>query len=224
MLASVVRRLRPWIVSLSTLPLASGNATANTPERISLDARRFAHITLGSIPPTQYANDGGALTLEVARSASFLLMSFDRPRTVRGLAMRWKSKGTLHVATARAEETKAGDDYRLRVGLLVAGEPPILPFFAPAWSRAVRDHLKWPSDRIVYIVGGARHPAGASWKSPHSNSIDNLAAPAVVGEDGWTRSRTLLRAPLRVVGLWIMADGDDSRSSFRTVLADLVLE
>jgi len=223
MLVPVLRRALRWLTSLSMLFL-SGNATANTSERISLDARQFAHITLGSLPPTRYGNDGAALTLQVARSASFLLMAFPRPRTVRAVAMRWKSSGPLHVATAREEETKAGDDYRLRVGLLIAGEPPALPFFAPAWARAVRDHLKWPSDRIVYIVGGSRHPAGASWKSPYSDSIDYLAARAVVGEDGWTRARAPLREALSVVGLWLMADGDDSGSSFRTILTDLELE
>jgi hypothetical protein len=203
---------------------ASRDARASEPARVSLDVRNFSHITLGSRPPTRYGNDGAVLSLQVERSASFLLQGFARPRRVRAVALRWKSSGALQVESARAEETRAGDDYRLRIGLLVMGDPPLLPFFAPAWLRAVRDHLQLPSGRVVYVVCGARHPPGASWKSPYSSSLEYLAAQAVSEPDGWTRASAVLPAPLSIVGLWLMADGDDSGSSFRTLLADLELE
>jgi hypothetical protein len=219
----VLRRVLAVVVSLPVL-LALGNARAKAPERLSLDVKHYAHVKLGSLRPTRYDNRGAELILRVDRSASFLLMAFRQPKTVSQVSLRWKSSGKLRVATKGQEETKAGDDYRLRVGLLVAGDPPSLPFFAPGWMRAVRDHLKWPSSDMLYVVVGTHHPAGARWKSPYSNSIEYLAAGATAGADGWNRSSARLPNPLSVVGLWIMADGDNTGSTFRTVLAELALQ
>ena len=200
------------------------DARGATLTRVPLDVARFAHISMGDAPPTGYRNSGSALVMQVRSSASYLLLPLAAPQTVRGVQLRWRSAGARRVRTAAAEETKAGDDHLLRVGLILAGDAPSIPPFAPAWVKTIRERLTSPSNRMIYLVAGARHAPGSRWRNPYADSIDNVALPTAVAGDGWTRSAIVLDRPVEVVGLWLMADGDDSGSSFETTLAELQLE
>jgi hypothetical protein len=40
----------------------------------------------------------------------------------------------------------------------------------------------------------------------------------------WNAAEASFSPPLKVVGLWLMADGDNSKSSFRTELRKLTVE
>ena len=99
----------------------------------------------------------------------------------------------------------------------------MVPWFAPAWVKMVRDHLILPSDRLVYLVAGARSQAGSRWKSPYSDSIETIAVASRPGANGWQHVHFRLQRPIKAVGLWIMADGDNSTSSFVTSLRRLRL-
>lgn len=203
------------------LLLEAGTALAAP---VPLELHNFAHITVGDLPPTRYRRGPEGLQMHVDRSASFLLLPLDQPTVVRGLRLRWRSSGTYAVPSARAEESKSGDDQRLRVGLLIAGDPPSVPFFAPAWVKAVKAHLRWPSDRMVTFVGGSRHAPTERWRSPYSSSIECIALGGRPAPDGWIRSEVRMDGPVSVVGVWLMADGDDTGARFETDLAELELD
>jgi hypothetical protein len=191
---------------------------------LNLGTAGMRHVTFDGIPPTAYRNDGDVLVAEVDKSASFLLVPFDAPRAVKRVSFGWQANGRPTIADAAAEKTKAGDDYPLRIGLIISGKAPTVPFFAPAWIKAIADGLKHPSDRMLYLVVGAKHPVGARWESPYSDSMELLAVASVPGKDGYETATATLPSPLSVVGLWIMADADQSGAKFTTKLRDLVLE
>lgn len=212
-----------FVAGVGLAVLATG-ARGAALTRVPLEVARFSHLSMGEVPPTSYRNAGGALVMRVRSSASFLLLPLAAPQSVRGVHLRWRSAGLREVDTAAAEVTKAGDDHLLRVGLILAGDAPTVPSFAPAWVKSVRERLRSPSSRMIYLVAGAHHAPGSWWKNPYADSIDSVALPAERAGDGWTRSSILLAAPVTVVGLWLMADGDDSGSTFETTLAELELD
>jgi hypothetical protein len=51
-----------------------------------------------------------------------------------------------------------------------------------------------------------------------------VLASRPVDQGVWNAAEASFSPPLPVVGVWLMADGDDSRSRFRTMLRKLTLE
>lgn len=208
---------------LATCLALQSRAEAGEPQRVPLQVTAFRHIKMGDLPPTHYRNIGAALAMNVRSSASFLLLPFKQQRLVQGVNFRWRAAGTRRVNNAASEESKNGDDYRLRIGLLLAGKEAPIPLLAPGWVKAVRTHLTLPCDRIRFLVVGSHHMPGTVWKSPYHDSIEYLAVSSKTGRDGSAHASIDWPNPLRVVGIWLMADGDNSDSSFETVLEELSL-
>jgi len=182
---------------------------------LALALSDFRHVTFEGRAPTIYKETDGAIVATVASSASFLLQAFPAPRTVTKVRVVWQAEGRPRVRDAAHEASKDGDDAVLRVGLLLRGEAPLIPFFAPAWIKAVRDTLKHPTGEMLYLVLDARHKAGETWESPYASDIRNMS---IAGSD------VVLAKPLQVVGLWLMADGDDTKSSFTVTVKELNVE
>ena len=150
---------------------------------ISLDPAKFKHITFEDITPTIYAKDGTALKMTVKSSSSLFLMPFETVTNVSKIKFKWKSEGTLKVSSAKAEETKDGDDGRLRIALIISGDAPTVPFFAPGWVKAIRDSMKLPGDEITYIAVGSNHKPGSVWENPYSDSMKMLSVASASGEE-----------------------------------------
>lgn len=188
-----------------------------------LSATHFKEISFSELPKTRYQFDGEFLRIGVRASSSFLLYPFSEVKTVDGFKLAWRKTGKLNVSSSAIEQSKKGDDFYLRIGFLLSGKAPIIPFFAPSWSKAVANHLKLPSERIVYYVVDAKTPVGQSWLSPYSDSITYLS---VDGEkrEGWEWVDVSFDKPAKVVGLWLMADGDNSRSHFEVEVKKLELK
>lgn len=190
---------------------------------VDMNPADFRTVTFGDIPATRYERSGDALKASVSKSASFLLKPFDGARLVSSVSFDWQSQGELKLPDAAAERTKAGDDGRLKICLLVSGEAPLVPFFASAWVKAVRDAMKLPADRLKCLVAGTRGKTGEKWASPYDDSIEMIAVDQAGESSSWRRVEAKLEPQLAVVGLWIMADGDDTGSEFTTRLRDLTL-
>lgn len=201
------------------LMLAASFAPGATAEELRLD--QFRHVSFDKIPQTSYAQDGTGIKAEVASSSSFLLKAFSEVRTVKTVKWKWKFSGDYKVATVEELRSKKGDDAILRVGLIKSGSAPSVPFFAPAWIKAIRDHMKHPGDEMVYLVAGGPAKAGSSWESPYSDSMKLVQTESVALEDGWQQVTKVMDPPLKVAGLWLMADGDNTNSKFSTWIKDL---
>jgi hypothetical protein len=204
-----------------TLIFSSAIAFADAVD-IPLSQSSFKEVTFEDIPPTAYAFKDGSLSASVNNSSSFLLLPFDKVTELKGFSFQWKKEGAVKVSTAEQEQSKKGDDFYFRLGLILSGEAPFIPFFAPSWIKAIRDHAKLPSDRITYYVVGAKSAVGSTWKSPYSGSIDYFSVASTEHEE-WNTAELSLKKNLKVVGLWLMADGDNSKSKFEVHVKQLKL-
>lgn len=201
----------------------SAHAKLNDSLSVSLDIADFRHITFENIPVTIYKNEGKVLLADVTKSASFLVRSFDTKHLVKQIDFEWRHMGKPSIKDATHESSKEGDDAILRIGLMISGKPPLIPFFASSWIKAVKDTLKLPSDEMLYLIPSAVHKQGEQWNSPYSDSIKCLSVPSVLQSNGWQKSTINLKNPLEVVGIWIMADGDNTKSNFTVWLQNLNL-
>ena len=189
-------------------------------EVVDLNPDSFTHITFDGIPTTKYHLDNKALVAHVKNSSSVLLKAFDKKKSLKSISFKWKSQGILKTESASQEQTKSGDDAILRVGLILSGKAPMVPFFAPAWIKKSRDALKLPSNKMIYLTVGSKNKPGSQWESPYSSSIISIALPSTEEEKFYRASHKFPKS-IDIVGLWIFADGDNTKSSFNSTLWDL---
>ncbi len=206
------------------LPLLLASVQLNA-DPIDLDKRNFEHIHFKRIQPNSVSFNNDVIDFEVNNSSSFLLLAFDDVRSIRTVSFQWKAKGMLNKDSVALEKTRKGDDAWLRVGLIIKGEPQHLPEpLLPRWMKQVRKTLNYPTNRMVYLIPDARHAAGETWQSPFSSDIDMISVASTVRSDNWNQVTHVFTDAQQTVGLWIMADGDNTRSIFNSQLRNLVIE
>lgn len=193
-------------------------------EAITLDDNNTTHITFKRIKPNTFDFKDNTLAIRVNNSASFLLLPFEKIRKINGISFQWKKQGTININNELQEETRKGDDAYLRVVLIIEGEYPLINPLAPKWVKKVRKTLRYPSDKMICIVPGSRHEDGQHWKSPYSSDVEIIAVGSTTKKDGWNFSEHTFENSQPVVGLWIMADGDNTQSTFTSMLKSLTLK
>lgn len=209
---------------LSCLPLLLA-ATHSIAEQIVLDQDNFQHIHFRRIQPTTITFAPDTIRFDVNKSSSFLLLGFENIKTVRKVAFEWRADGMLNKNSAAQEKMRTGDDAWLRVGLIISGQPELVPeALLPRWMKQVRDVLKFPSDNMIYLIPDASHAPGKTWISPYHSHIEMISVPSQQIDKDWKRVSYQLSTPLQTVGLWIMADGDNTASIFSSQLRNLVIE
>jgi hypothetical protein len=209
---------------LSWLPLLFMTAPLSAAE-IAADKQLFEHIHFKRIKPNNVSFANDIIHFEVNKSASFLLTAFDDIKPVRKVSFEWKADGMLNKDSVEQEKTRKGDDAWIRIGLIISGEPELVPeVLLPRWARQVRRTLKHPSDRMLYLIPDARHAPGTYWKSPFSAEIGMVSVASTDMNNGWKRVDYEFTDPQLTVGLWIMADGDNTDSIFSSRLKNLVIE
>lgn len=110
-------------------------------------------------------------------------------------------------------------------GLILSGQPELIPeALLPRWVRQVRKTLKHPSDQMIYLIPDARHAPGEAWRSPYNANISMISVSSQPIDDGWQQAVYRLATPQQTVGLWIMADGDNTASVFSSQLRNLVID
>ena len=87
----------------------------------------------------------------------------------------------------------------------------------------MRETLHHSSDKMIYIISGSKHEHGQHWKSPFSDEVEIIAAGSRTQPDGWNVSEYTFKNAQSIVGLWIMADGDNTQSTFTSKLKSLTL-
>jgi len=210
--------------NLSLLALLLVTAQLNA-EQIVLDKDNFEHIHFKRIKPNQVRFNDDAIHFDVNKSASFLLLAFDDIRSIRTVSFQWNADGMLNKNSIEQEKSRKGDDAWLRVGLIIQGQPDHVPEpLLPRWVKQVRQTLKHQSGKMVYLIPDALHTPGDTWKSPFSADVDMISVGSRNMNGGWKQVSYDFTNPQQVVGLWIMADGDNTGSIFESRLRNLVVE
>ncbi len=205
---------------------AFGAALGFSKELDVLASARHAHnIDFKGIPQTVYAVKDRILNFKVQKSSSALVLAFAGSCEVTSLKIKYQGDGLPHVKSSDHEQSRKGDDSFFRVGLLLAGKAPIMPFFRPAWIKLLEHVLVAPTNAMVYLWPEAKHQRGEMWASPHSSAISNIAMdPALTDhKDAWKVREHTFKEKKMAVGMWLMADGDDTRSEFTGQVSQLSL-
>ena len=197
-------------------------------EVVSLRADNFEHIKFRKIKANIHVLKNQQLKIEVDNSASFLMLPFESVRQVHKVSFQWRSEGVPLIKNSQHELKRSGDDAVFKLGLLLkADNDPINPF-VPAWLKQVRKLLKLPSEKMTYLVADARHKPGEKWTNPYNRRVTMIAVKSTADDEGdnrgWQQSSYQFELPLDIVAIWLMADGDNTHSSFTTHIKNINVE
>lgn len=193
--------------------------------QIVLGEDNFEHVHFKRIQPTLIRFNQDTIHFDVNNSSSFLLLAFDTIRAVRTVSFEWKAHGKLNKDSIAQEKTREGDDAWLRIGLILSGEPDQVPeLLLPHWVKQVRNTLEFSSEKMIYLIPGAWHAPGQIWSSPFSSNIDMISVPSRPMNNDWKQAFYVFPEAQQIVGLWIMADGDNTDSMFSSQLRNLVID
>jgi hypothetical protein len=177
---------------------------------------------------TLYAKGSQYLEATVQNSASALVLPFDQTKSIKSVSFDWCTTRNMRDVSPQVEKTKAGDDAALRLGLLLAGNPPMIPMFLPNWLKRLEKIVKFPTDRVLYLTAGIASSPGTTWISPYTKYMTMTALDSVKKDLSWCKngfhSEYQPKQELLVTGLWYMADGDDLKQSFTTWIGNIVLK
>ena len=185
---------------------------------ISLDSADWNLLSYRSIPSHTISNSDGALKIAVKRSASPLVTMFPGKPSGRILEIEAKINGQLDLAKTPQGE-KGADDFRLRVGLIFAGEAVIDPFqlsLAPPWIKKLSSLLPegtgishvqfWNTYLDPNLANLQRnHPTSELWREHFILKVE---------QDGRIRQQVEIEETAELLGVWISTDGDDTGSCF----------
>jgi len=211
-------------------------ADASAPDDLSLFESNYTHIQFGRINANQYEFKSRVLKTRVDSSASFLMKAFESVKPVKQVSFKWRSEQLPEVNDAAHEKQKMGDDAVFKVGLLLKADNELDNPFLPKWMRQVKSLLNYPSENMIYLVAGSKHVAGEQWPNPYNRRVTMVAMSAadieskleskIDGEfeEGWQQASYRFGEAVEVVAVWLMADGDNTGSSFTSYVKDIIIE
>jgi hypothetical protein len=191
---------------------------------ISLQAGEFEHIQFSTKQPNTYRYFENELVIEVDNSASFLMRAFDTVKYVDDVSFEWRSSGRPAVADSDHETQRGGDDAVFKLGLLIETEDTLDDVFLPSWMRRVDELLHFHSGKMFFLVVDARHHAEQTWPGPYNRRMTMISMQSGPEFQGWNRVSYQFSAPVKVVAIWLMADGDDTSSSFTTHVRNISIK
>jgi len=193
-------------------------------EKISLQADGFEHIQFKKIKASRYTFHDQLLQIDVDESASFLMLPFTAVKKIKRVSFEWQSDGRPGVESAHHEEQRRGDDAVFKLGLLLKANDSLISPFLPPWMKRVEALLKFPSGNMINLVVDSKHAPGEQWPNPYNKRVSTIAIASAEGGQGWMHAAYQFDQPVDIVGLWLMADGDNTHSKFTAYIRNITLE
>ncbi len=193
-------------------------------EVILLHADNFEHINFDKVNANHHLFHEQKLHIEVDHSASILMKAFDQVRPVSRVSFEWRSNGRPKIKNAEHEERRSGDDAVFKLGLLLKADVALFNPRLPPWMQRVESLLTFPSGRVIFLVVGAKHAAGEQWPNPYNRRVTMIAIESSNDSQSWRQSSYQFAKPVDVVAIWLVSDGDNTGSSFTTVIKNITIE
>ena len=213
------------VVFVVIILLPTDTLFAATPaEAILLQADNLTHIQFRKIKANRITYQKQKLQIDVDDSASILMLPFEAVEPVSKVSFEWRNEGRPLVKDSQHELERSGDDAVFKLGLLLKSDDNAINPFVPPWLKQVRELLTFPSEEMVYLVVDARHTSGQRWISPYNQRITMISVASREDESGWRQASYQFEQPQDVVALWLMADGDNTHSTFNVSIKNIVLE
>lgn len=194
-------------------------------ESIPLDLSKWHKVKYSKIKPNKDKNTNEALLISVNKSSSALVYKFDKPKKVKSLTVALKLIGKLNYKNKTPGEKEA-EDFPIRIGLILSGDKQ-LNFFqraiAPKWLIKLNDLGKKSGgfDKIYSLIFYDKKPKFDYREHPLSKYFQEKVATQLT--DKGIEYTHNYKKPMKAIGLWISADGDDTNSSFEVEIKKLDL-
>ena len=147
---------------------------------------------------------------------------------IKSVSYDWCTTRDMSKVTKEKEQTKAGDDAALRLGILISGNPPGIPLFVPNWMKRLEKIVKFPTNQVLFVTSGVATSPGKTWQSPYTKYIKMTVAKNTPKNltlcKGGQTGHFVSEVPLESTGLWFMADGDDTLQSFTTWITNIQIK
>lgn len=203
--------------------------TAGRTLRVALDdEHRWDALKYDKRAPHTLRFSASGLEISVNRSAMPLF--YPLPQVVRVNSMRIQGRIVGRIRVTPEKQGKKGyDDYSLRVGLVEPGTTRLTAHerrTAADWVKALFDLT--PAQRGIRKVhflnlGTAKSQIGRSRQHPMSELLSEIvvAAPQPDGSFDYVH---LFDPPMETCAVWVSVDGDDTKSSYKTIINQVELQ
>lgn len=210
-------RLGNWTMYLSLVAIPLGSP------------KGWENLRYRGITPNVVEFGSEKLVVHVKNSASPLIYVLLKKHKVGGLQVTGEWQGTFNVKKENPQGEKNFDDFVLRLGLIVPGPhtPGMIErMMAPEWLKKLFDLApKGQGIERVEFYNAVVSPQALGIKRHHP--LHNL----ILENYSWELSKPTSFSfaqkwpkPTEVLGVWVSADGDDTKSEFDLRLSKLVLE
>lgn len=220
------RRPQRAVALLAVLAGVCAAAQAVEVEVGNLD--RWISLNYSGIEANEVSLDGGRLAIGVNGSASPLVYRFDEPVDATGLTVKAEWAGALTIPDGAVQGEPNADDFVLKVGIVEAGDRTLSWLerrFAAEWIRELYALAPEGSgiERILFLsTTRSKAQVGSARRHPLSDLLHERRVTYL--EQPGTFSMThRFDKPVRALGLWISADGDDTGSAFEVRIDEIRL-
>lgn len=189
----------------------------------------WKNLKFNKIPANEVSVVGGALQLTVAKSSSPLIYKFDRPVQVTGFDVKAHWEGKINLPEKEKQGDKKADDFVLKFGLVEAGKETLSWFqkkIAADWILQLYSLAPEGTgvNRInFFTTTQSSEQVGSERKHPLSDLIHEKRV-LHLAKTGDFQLQQKLPTPMKVLGLWVSSDGDDTQSDLKLRLSQIKLE
>ena len=184
-------------------------------------------LEFDGVPANRVSYEGGSMMIAVDGSGSPLVSVFPDPVKMREVTVTGTIKGTLKVAPGDLW-TKNHDDALLRLGLIEPGTKKlsaIQRLAAPAWIKMLEKMFSEKMEglgkiRCYHLMPDASL-IGKSRVNPMGDTFIETIQAAPNADGSFVLKVSFPDDPLTVAGLWLLADGDDTNSSFSVTISEI---
>ncbi len=187
----------------------------------------FKHIKFSKLKPNNFTKKINHINIDVNNSSSFLIIPFEDIVTTNKITFLWKSKGLINIKDKKHEKSKLGDDAILRIGLITMkkNSSKLIDniFGKPGWLRDVEETLAHKAGNLIYLLPKTKNKYPETWNSPYSSLIKMVPTKTIFFSNDWNESNITFKKYFNVIGVIIMADGDNTNSEFESQLKSISL-
>lgn len=196
---------------------------------LSLGQGNWEELRFDRVPANEVEFGEDSLSIAVEKSASPLVRVHHGSARVRKVTVTGRVEGTLAVLPDQHGE-HGFDDALLRVGVIVPGGKRLNVIqrrLAPEWLRRIDAMFGERAGGVGEIRSALLVPheewLGKARRNPDIDLFHDrmMSSP---GADGRFRMTLEFEDPPEVCGFWLLADGDDTGSSFRVWVEEFVVE
>jgi len=185
----------------------------------------WRHQQYSGIPQNEIAFSESGLTIGVSSSSSPVFFALKETVAVKKVEVTASSDGLPRLKTEKKEGAEGNDDYVLRIGLIAPGDYKpnwVERLLAPRWILDLVE-LAPPDTGLdkVRFLNISQETVTTEWttrsKWIHDRAVKKVTTPGDL-------SFTLTLDPASpTMAIWVHADGDDTKSRFKTTIRKISL-